>query len=85
MKIYAAKRLDPNTIKFPYGYPIHARCWDLIERIFGAEAERHLECLLHALQERWADSDFRITVPSNLYSQRRQPKWTKKRFLFMIL
>jgi hypothetical protein len=43
--------------EYPYGYPIHARCWDLIERVFGGRevVENHLGCLLHALQQRWTE------------------------------
>lgn len=85
MKVYAAKWLDPNTPRerqCSYGYPIHARCRDFIERFFGAEAEKHLECLLHALQERWADLDFQISGPSCLDYQKCQEKWTKKAIPF---
>jgi hypothetical protein len=32
---------------------IHARCWDLIERLFGCEAEKNLKILLNIFQERW--------------------------------
>jgi hypothetical protein len=36
----------------PHGYPVHARCWSLIERVIGPDAE-HLEVLLQALRRRF--------------------------------
>ncbi|KAL1964720.1 hypothetical protein VTN77DRAFT_6746 [Rasamsonia byssochlamydoides] len=36
-----------------HGYPVHARCWSLIERIIGSDAERHLELFMEALRRRF--------------------------------
>ncbi|KAL1965831.1 hypothetical protein VTN77DRAFT_5152 [Rasamsonia byssochlamydoides] len=40
------------------GYPVHVRCWSLIERIIGPDAETHLELLIEALRQqfrKWID------------------------------
>lgn len=49
-------------MQYPYGYPIHARCWDLIERLFGPLTESHqLGTLIEVLRRRWlGDSRFYI-------------------------
>lgn len=39
---------------YPRGHLVHARCWDLVERLFGCEAEKNLKSLLDIFQERWA-------------------------------
>jgi hypothetical protein len=49
-----------NQHLYPHGFPIHARCWTLIERIIGPCAETHLELFTRALQKTWRE---RITVP----------------------
>lgn len=40
------------------GYPIHARCWTLIERVIGARAEERLDVLIRVLRESWCYDDF---------------------------
>ena len=35
------KELTPSPTKF--GYPVHARCWSLCERVVGPDVEQHLE------------------------------------------
>lgn len=54
-KIYAAEwRMEHQ---YPYGYPVHSRCWDLIEIIFGGRdiVQKSLKYLLYALQQRWTE------------------------------
>lgn len=41
--------------KYPHGFPIHAHCWALAERIIGENAEKDLELLVWILQQRWED------------------------------
>ena len=38
---------------YPRAHLLHARCWELTERIFGCEAEKNLKILLDIFQERW--------------------------------
>jgi hypothetical protein len=45
---------------YPQGFPIHAYCWTLIERIIGPCAETHLELFTRALQKTWGE---RIVLP----------------------
>lgn len=36
-----------------YGFPVHANCWTLIERVIGPLAEQHLDILLEAMLDAW--------------------------------
>jgi hypothetical protein len=45
---------------YPYGYPIHARCWDLLERLLGPRAEDQLGVLLRVLRRGLQSSDIRF-------------------------
>ena len=36
-----------------YGFPLHATCWTLIERVIGPMAEQHLDILLEAMLDAW--------------------------------
>jgi hypothetical protein len=36
-----------------YGYPVHARCWSLVELLIGPEVEMYLETFVEALQRRF--------------------------------
>lgn len=40
---------------YPHGFPIHAHCWALAERIIGGSAEKELKLLVRILQQRWED------------------------------
>jgi hypothetical protein len=55
MKVYAVKKRQAH--QYPYGYPIHARCWDLLEMVMCGRdiVEKHLRCLVHVLRKRWTD------------------------------
>lgn len=61
------------------GYPgVHARCWDMIERLFGCEVEKNLRTLLDIFQERWAGLNG-TTHGSTSYSFLREDLlWRKK-------
>lgn len=46
-----------------HGYPIHAACWDIIERVIGprvAEDEGHLALYTNVLIERWHPRTFEL-------------------------
>ena len=45
------KKLTPPPTKF--GYPVHARCWSLCERVVGPDVEQHLESFLETLRRRF--------------------------------
>lgn len=48
-----AKTTNDNNPRL-YGYPIHARCWTLIEQVIGpGVAERHLELFLQTLKQQF--------------------------------
>lgn len=44
---------DQHRNPHPYGFPIHAHCWTIIERIIGQSAEDELELFLPILFQRW--------------------------------
>jgi hypothetical protein len=46
-----------SMVGYPRAHQLHARCWELIERFFGYEAENNLEILLNIFQERWIGLD----------------------------
>ncbi|KAL1969746.1 hypothetical protein VTN77DRAFT_8299 [Rasamsonia byssochlamydoides] len=60
IKVHAARFHYPKKLQYPYGCLIHARCWDLIERLLGPRAENQLEVLIHVLRQRWDRSDFSL-------------------------
>jgi hypothetical protein len=39
----------------PSGFPLHARCWSLLERVAGADAEQHLGLLFRVLRDRYRE------------------------------
>jgi hypothetical protein len=43
-----------------HGYPIHAYCWSLVERIIGPRAEGQLDILIKAFRERWREQSFEL-------------------------
>lgn len=45
---------EPEDIDV-YGFPIHAHCWTLIERIIGPCAEKYLGLFFLALESRWME------------------------------
>ncbi|KAH8690558.1 hypothetical protein BGW36DRAFT_364129 [Talaromyces proteolyticus] len=49
--------VDELVVGYSRGHLIHARCWDLIERLFGCEAEKNLKILLDIFQERRHNQD----------------------------
>lgn len=48
---FIGKKLTPPPTKF--GYPVHARCWSLCERVVGPDVEQHLESFLETLRRRF--------------------------------
>lgn len=43
---------------YPHGFPIHAHCWGLAERVIGGDRiEKDLELFVRILQQRWADEN----------------------------
>lgn len=45
-----SRRNDQRPV---YGFPVHANCWTLIERVIGPRAEQHLDILLAAMLDAW--------------------------------
>lgn len=45
------------------GYPVHSRCWDLIEHKFGPLATLRLDLIATALRKQWYDIIPRISHP----------------------
>ena len=45
------KELTPSPTKF--GYPVHARCWSLCERVVGPDVEQHMGSFLETLRRRF--------------------------------
>ncbi|KAL1983047.1 hypothetical protein VTN96DRAFT_530 [Rasamsonia emersonii] len=70
-----------------YGYPVHARCWSLIERFIGPDVEMHLATFVEALRRRFRK---RINPPNfdvpdgnfDLYPTRYETLSSKTRYLF---
>jgi hypothetical protein len=51
---YSAKEKGPPRKRQKHGYPVHARCWSLIEHLIcRKEAEANLETLLEALRQQF--------------------------------
>lgn len=48
---FTGKTLLSHPTKF--GYPIHARCWNLCQRVVGVDVEQHLGSFLDALPRRF--------------------------------
>lgn len=43
---------------YPHGFPIHAHCWNLAERVIGGDKiEKDLELFIRILQQRWEDEN----------------------------
>jgi hypothetical protein len=40
---------------YPHGFPIHAHCWTLAERVVGDKAEKELNLLIRIIRQRWED------------------------------
>ena len=45
--------IGKNDDESVYGFPVHAICWTLIERVIGPPAEQHLDILLGAMLDAW--------------------------------
>ncbi|KAK2761588.1 hypothetical protein FQN54_001416 [Arachnomyces sp. PD_36] len=74
MGIFPARWHGPNSL-FPYGYPMHARCWHLIEKLLGPDAAKDLESVVHALQNLSNDSCFQTYGHPHITTQDVEP-WT---------
>lgn len=46
-----------RRVGIPYGYRVHAHCWDLIERFIGPHAEDNLHEFLQVLCDRWREEN----------------------------
>ncbi|CRG89073.1 DNA ligase 4 [Talaromyces islandicus] len=43
---------------YPHGFPIHAHCWSMAERVIGGDRiEKDLELFIRILQQRWEDEN----------------------------
>lgn len=74
MGVFPARWHGPDSI-YPYGYPIHARCWNLIEKLLGCDAEKDLECLARVLQNMSMDSSFKTYGHPHVTAEHVEP-WT---------
>ncbi|KAH8705882.1 hypothetical protein BGW36DRAFT_285693 [Talaromyces proteolyticus] len=57
ISVYPAHFHDQNYQQiYPHGFPIHANCWALAERVIGSDLiEKNLKLFLNVLQQRWKD------------------------------
>jgi hypothetical protein len=59
--IYAANLWDNrNQNLYPHGFPVHAYCWSVVDRIIGPVAEEELDLFVQILHERWQKNPFEV-------------------------
>ncbi|KAK2761137.1 hypothetical protein FQN54_001658 [Arachnomyces sp. PD_36] len=59
--VYAANLSDNrNQDLYPHGFPIHAYCWNVIDRIIGPAVEGELDLFVRILQEGWREHVFEV-------------------------
>ncbi|KAK2756557.1 hypothetical protein FQN54_005450 [Arachnomyces sp. PD_36] len=72
--IYPARLWGHQYRNYPDGYPIHAHCWTMMERVIGPDAENNLDILLKVLTQRWD------TEPPNFVITRHRPGADAKKY-----
>jgi hypothetical protein len=62
---------------YPHGFPIHAHCWSLAERVIGGDRiEKDLELFIRILQQRWEDENI-------IQNSRQLNEWIIDRFSYL--
>lgn len=60
--VYAATFWNSNNQDHdPHGYPIHAHCWTLIQRIIGPCVDDRLDLFIKVLRERWRELSIQLS------------------------
>jgi len=45
------------TSNYPHGWPVHAHCWTIGERVMGPRLEEHLALLIKVLRTKWEEEN----------------------------